>query len=558
MKEKIIHILLVGTFASVFYVNIFDNFFVWNDWTLIIENSLIKDWRNLPEIFTSAFWKPLLGEPFQVYRPLVLVSFMLDLSLWGLNPWGYHLTNILLHVLNSILTYILMGLYVSPTTAFIGSVLFASHPIHIGAVTYISGREELLASFFLLSGIISFLLSDRLQSRLLYPASLMLLCLALFAKETAVIFPLLFVIADWMLPAASRNGRPALRLGRHVAPVILAGLYLVWRALFVGRTNGLYEAGLVDLFHSVLLMFKASFLYLSLLAPWNLHFHEWVEIGIPFRDPQLWLGFLLLLGAVWRVRHAWRSGNQAVAFSVLWLLVYLLPLLYQASVVEGFFESWYYLPSLGVFLLAGLGMSRIQFAQAHIVWITFLIAVLLGVLTSYGNREWKNDMQIALHVSEASPGDPVALRLLGRANFRRGRVEEAEKAFQKGVDLSERDPRLHELLGRLYSFLDRDTDALASYHRMRDLAPRDPYSYWRIGRFYFEKRNLLEAEKHFAEAARLFPYSSEIHNDLAQVYFRQGKLEKARGELEAALRISPYSSTLRENLDSLLKRARPA
>ena len=157
MRERLFHLLLIACFAFLFYSNSFGNFFVWNDWTLIIENYLVKDWSNLPEIFTSAFWKPLLGEPPQIYRPLVLLSFTADFSLWGLNPWGYHLSNLLLHVLNSLLVYSLMGFYTSPLTACVGSLLFAVHPIHTEAVTYISGRVELLMSLFLLGGTVVFL-----------------------------------------------------------------------------------------------------------------------------------------------------------------------------------------------------------------------------------------------------------------------------------------------------------------------------------------------------------------------------------------------------------------
>ena len=89
MRGKWVHILVVCCFAALFYLNSFNNFFVWNDWPLIIENFLVHDWSNLPEIFTSAFWKPLIGEPSQIYRPVVLLSFMADYALWHLNPWGY-------------------------------------------------------------------------------------------------------------------------------------------------------------------------------------------------------------------------------------------------------------------------------------------------------------------------------------------------------------------------------------------------------------------------------------------------------------------------------------
>lgn len=561
MNSQKTHLAVISAAVFLFYADSFNNFFVWNDWTLIIENFLLKGWWNLPEIFASAFWKPLLGEPPQIYRPLVLVSFMADLAYWGLNPWGFHLVNLLLHVLNSALGYLLFRLYVPSTTALMGSVLFASHPIHTGAVTYISGRAELLMTFFLLSGILSFLQSEKYPSRLLYLLSLLLFFLALLTKETAVVFPLLLVVADWTVSPASWHNRISGRLARYLGPAAVIALYFVLRAAFVGGATSGYVPSLSNSLLQFLVAIKSISLYLGLLfLPWNLHFLHRIEPPLAPLSLQLWLSLLLLTGAGWGLQYALRSGSQTVVFSLLWLLVYLFPLAYLSGFSQSFIESWYYSPSLGFFLLVGLGLSRLQFWSVSRIylWLTLLIAVVLGGLTVNRNRDWKNDLQIALHVSTAAPDDAVAMRLLGHAYFRRGRTQEAEKAFQTAISLSPGDPRAHESLGRLYSFMGRDKEARASYQRMLELAPRDAYSHWRQGRFYLERRNFAEAEKYFAEAARLFPYSSELRNDLAQVYYRQGKLDAARVELEAALRISPYSSTLQENLKRALKGRQPS
>ncbi|TAK08083.1 hypothetical protein EPO44_03070, partial [bacterium] len=215
MREKLLHIFLIVCFATLFYTNSFANFFVWNDWTLIIENFLIKDWRNLPEIFTSAFWKPLVGEPSQIYRPLLSLSFMADFAVWGLNPWGYHLTNTLFHILNSILIYFLARVYVPAIPALMATLLFAVHPIHTEAVTYISGRGELIMTFFLLSGVLVFLKSEKRTSWLFYLVSLPLFFFALLTKETAVIFPLLLLAADGTAFPSSWQSDPSRRLARH-------------------------------------------------------------------------------------------------------------------------------------------------------------------------------------------------------------------------------------------------------------------------------------------------------------------------------------------------------
>ncbi|MFQ5902750.1 MAG: tetratricopeptide repeat protein, partial [Candidatus Binatia bacterium] len=462
-----------------------------------------------------------------------------------------------LHVLNCLLIYCLLRQYVSPTTALMGSVLFATHPIHTEAVTYISGRGEILMAFLLLSGTLLFLQSEKHRSWPLYVASLALFFFSLLSKETAVIFPLLLITADLTAhPISSRREIPR-RLVRQIGPLVSLSLYFILRKFFVGITLSGYGSPPPDFVHHLLLVLKAIPLYVGLLLlPWNLHFLHRIDPSTSPLDVQLLLAILLLVGAGWGLRYAMRSGNQAVLFAFLWFLLGLLPLVHFIGLNLPLLEGWIYLPSLGFFLLVALGISRLQFwspSRLHI-WLALLIATLLGVVTLDRNEDWRDEMHISLHTNAASPDDPVALRLWGNARFKRGRTYEAEKTFQKAVLIESQDPRLHESLGRLYSFFGRESEALASYQRMRELTPKDPYPYWRLGRFYLRRRNFAEAENYFAKAASLFPYSSELRNDLAQVYYLQGKLDAAEAEIRSALKILPRSPILQDNLEQILRR----
>lgn len=554
-REKLLHLLLIACFAALFYSNSFGNFFVWNDWTLIIENFLIKDWRNLPEIFASAFWKPLLGEPPRIYRPLVLVSFMADFSLWGLKPWGYHVTNISLHVVNSFLAYFLMRFCVSPATALGGALLFAVHPIQTEAVTYISGRGELLQSLFLMSGAILFLKSRRPKTWLWYLASLLLFFLAPLAKETAVLFPLWLMAAETALTAPFVAGGFTRLALRQVGPLMVVVFYIVMRSYYTGANFFAADWPIGEIWEGFHGTVRAAFHYFRfLLVPWNLRFLRAAPPPSVY-DASFLLGVVLLACAGWLLIFAWRRGGRAVIFGFLWLLIGFLPLAYAASVGLPFLESRLYLPSVGFFLLAALCLTRLKSlspSRLHI-WLLLLISTLLGGLTFYRNRDWKDDMTIATHTLQAAPDDPTALRLFGDAVFRRGKTQEAEKIFQTALQSAPQDPRLHESLGRLYSFVGKDREALEQYQRLRELTPKGPYAYWRLGRFHLRRRNLAEAEDYFARATTLFPYSSEIRNDLAQAYYLQGKLDKAEAELNAALKILPRSPVLQKNLEQVLR-----
>jgi tetratricopeptide (TPR) repeat protein len=554
MREKLVHIFLIAIFAALFYIDSFDNFFVWNDWTLIIENFLIKNWRHLPEIFTSAFWKPLIGEPPQIYRPLTLVSFMADFSLWHLNPGGYHLTNISLHVLNSLLVYFLMRVYVFPTVALMGSVLFAAHPIHSDAVTYISGRADLLMPFFLLSGTLLFLRSEKGRSWLLYAASLPLFLSALLAKETAAVFPLLLVAADITAFPSSWQSSPLRLLARQIGPFGILGLYFLSRKLFVGMSVSGYSLAPPDFFHHLFLVLKALPVYLGLiLFPLNLHFIHSLE---PQVDLQLWLSVVLMTAAGVGLRYAVRSGNRAVAFSLLWLWVSILSLIYPVMLGLSLIESWFYLASIGFFLLVALALDRLQFwssSRVHIL-LALLVAVLLGGITLERNRDWRDEMRISTNTFSASPNDPVAIRLMGNTSMRYGRTLEAERIIRKGLLLAPDDPALHHSLAALYRFMERETEALAHYNKALEYSSQEPYIYWILGHYCLQREKLIEAERYFSAAVRIFPYSSELHHDLARAYFLQEKFDLAEAELRAALKISPYSSVLKQNLDTVLKR----
>lgn len=144
-------LIVVLTFAV--YANSLQGEFIWDDKDLIVDNSYIKNWSNLDTNLTKDFFyrsqdKGKVG----YYRPVITLSYMLDYSLWKQNSSGYHLTNLIFHVLNSVTIYLLVLLLSgSLICSLLVSLLFAVHPIHTESVSWIAGRTDLIASFFLFS-----------------------------------------------------------------------------------------------------------------------------------------------------------------------------------------------------------------------------------------------------------------------------------------------------------------------------------------------------------------------------------------------------------------------
>ena len=136
MKRYIAFILLILV-SIIIFSNTFQNPFMWDDNELIVENRYIKHLKFIPFLFSFTYWKYHHPLTKGFYRPITTTSFALDYSLWGTNPFGYHLTNLLLHILNVILIYFLINRLGGRGLAFLAALFFAAHPIHTESVSWI-------------------------------------------------------------------------------------------------------------------------------------------------------------------------------------------------------------------------------------------------------------------------------------------------------------------------------------------------------------------------------------------------------------------------------------
>ena len=138
--------IILSVISVIVFFNTASNAFVYDDSVTVVHNSLIKNWKNIHSLFSFHYFM-LSGE--LSYRPVVTLSYFIDYFLWGLNPVGFHLTNIFLHAGNTILFYFFLKRVVKAnTSAFIAALLFTTHPVLTEAVNSVSYREDMLAAFF--------------------------------------------------------------------------------------------------------------------------------------------------------------------------------------------------------------------------------------------------------------------------------------------------------------------------------------------------------------------------------------------------------------------------
>jgi hypothetical protein len=352
----ILVLVTLGTFAASLVGG-----FVWDDEELIKEDRFVHSVQYAGHVFTPTYWKQDYAGTEGRYRPLRALTFIAEHKLWGERPFGYHLTNVLLHLAVVLLLYRLALLLTGDRWAgFLAALLFAVHPVHVESIVWVKNRTDLLAALFYVSSFLLFIRYFRdaagLTAKRWAVLSLVFL-LALLSKENAVTLPAMAVL--YLLFFEKKSIIPALRATLPwwgIAAAYLAGILIVF------RSSGLQAP--VDLSSSAL----ATFQYLRLLVlPYDLNAERMLASVTDFTGP-LFLGTLIYV----LIR---RTAFKELFFA-LWIVVALLPVLdVRFTISRVVAEQRLYLPSIGICLVAGALLSARPWARVAAVCIVAVFSV---------------------------------------------------------------------------------------------------------------------------------------------------------------------------------------
>src|SRR3989338_2023301 len=203
--HHILSISLILLISIAIYSNTLKNGFVYDDEFTVVNNTLIKNFSNLSKLFTKEYFTTSAE---MSYRPVVTFTYFIDYALYGLKPWGYHLTNLILHAINGVILYIFLTLLITHHSSLITliSLLFITHPVLTEAVNAISFREDLLCFLFFILALIPYIVHrslliahcSKFKAFCFQLLSLSFYLLALLSKEMAITFPLIIFLYEWI------------------------------------------------------------------------------------------------------------------------------------------------------------------------------------------------------------------------------------------------------------------------------------------------------------------------------------------------------------------------
>ena len=456
---------------------------------------------------TSMFRELLTPGRDAFYRPIPYMLYVIDYHLWGANPIGFHITNTVLHGAAGVLVYFLaaaiLGYGLAPLAV---ALLFAVHPIHTEAVSYIAGRTDvMLGIFFALSLLlyIGFRRSDGKAGHLLYAGSVLAFILALFCKEAAVALPLVLLLYDVYFSAGSKGKGLWKRLLPPLGPPVAIGLLYV----AVAATTGLGKAFTFNRFGlglQALTAIRALYRYLHLLLlPVDLSFAPDFPWSESFSEPNALLPLISVILLLTVVFVTYRS-SKVISFGLAWILVTILPISNLLAVTRFprplMAERYLYVPSIGFCVVAGSAIYGLmlrprtaagrRFSRGIGLTALGFVLVAYSSLTIGRNSDWQSQYSLATSTLEQNPNAVEARLVLADTYSEEGFHDKAEAEFRRAL-------------------LDN---------------PRSARAYLGLGIILGERGEYASAASHIKQAIALDPELADAYHSLGVVYCNMGMI----------------------------------
>ncbi len=512
---------------------------------MVSENVYINNWSKLPQLFKENIAAGGF-EKFNSYRPLQMLTYMLDYSFWKLDVRGYHLTNIILHVLVSLCVFWLVSmLYQKVMLAFLAGLFFALHPMHTEAVAYISGRADSLGALFVLLSLVFYVKYIQLNKISAYFFSLLFFVFALFSRENSLILPFLLLLYYYTF------GKK-IKIPAFLGVVGVTLTYVLFRIICLKSlmSDIIYSGTLLQRIPGV---FIAVFNYIKLLfLPFGLHM-EYGQRVFKFTHPDALPGLCIAV-VIASYLFLFRRKRGLVFFSLLWFVVTLAPSLNLYPLNAFMAEHWLYLPSIGFFLILSGGIiSLYDDAKTKNYAIAFACILILfySYLTVKQNTYWKDPAALYKRTLRFSPDSVRTYHLLADIYTRTGREEEALELLRKALQLNPTHHYGYNNIGNIYAALKKYPEAIDSYGRAIKIAPNYAGSYNNLGNVHSDTGEWDKAIWAYKKAIELNPNLVAAYNNLANIYNKTGNKEMAAALYRKAIELNPNIPEIHKNLQAL-------
>ncbi len=511
--------------------------------------------------------------PGGLWIPMTWLSLMVDHGLFGLSPGGYHLTNLLFHIVNIILLFVLLKRMTNALwkTAFVAA-LFALHPIHVESVAWVTERKDVLCTLFFMLTLLAYTRYVKRPDIKSYVLVFFLFALGLMAKPMLVTLPFVLLLLDyWPLgrfrfnPTANARGhedsRPA------IAYLVIEKLPLLFLSAAASVVTFCVQrsAGAIAPVEDISLGLRISNALVSYVTYIGKMFwpHRLAVLyphpgnSLPSWQPVL-ACLLLLCVSILAVRRIHKSPYFLVGW--LWYVGTLVPVsgISQAG-NQAMADRFTYIPLIGLFIIIAWGVpdlfSRWRHKQIGLATMGVSLLFIFMLTTWLQARYWANSIILYGHTLDVTSDNQIAQFGLGAALSKQGRTADAITHYYEALRLNPYYAKAHNNLGLALAKQGRTADAITHYYEALRLDPHYAEAHNNLANGLVSMGKEDEAIAQYSEALRLNPRYAKAHNNLANVLLSQGKIDQAIFHYSEALRLAPHNAKIHTNLGTALLRS---
>lgn len=556
-------LILIGLTLAVYHPVLDFDFTNWDDPTYVTENLMIRslDSDHLKEMFT----KPVSLN----YHPLTMISLAKDYHIAemfgeaspenpfpGLNPAMYHFTNLLFHLLNTLLVFwFIFLLGKNRWIAFGTALLFAIHPVHIESVAWISERKDVLYTFFYLLGLVAYMKYLANNKMVYYILLFVFFVFSLLSKGVAVSLPVLLFGIDFFT-----RRKNSLKLILEKIPLLIVAVAFGLAAIRIQAEGAIAKEGVISLWQKLSFASYGFFMYLArFFAPVKLSaFYPYPELTLDQSLPLVFQFFfpaaiLLFAFVVWK----WKK-YRLLAFSFFFYFVTIALVLQFIPVGRAIMADRYaYVPYIGVafFLLYGLknlleGLKPASHARTKYLFIALFVGFssFMVYASSKQVKVWENSETLWTQVIQNYPQVDVAYK--NRGNHY-GSLMQADKAmadYQVLIDRNQVDDQTWGNIGNIHRMKGRNEEALQAYNKQIELAP-EKYKGWVNRAIIYSILNQFDKSfPDFEKALELGAPMNVVAQSRAYSFLNAGQLNEAEQDFMYMIKFNRYDPKFFEGL----------
>ena len=593
-----VQLLVVIVLAVLSYSNTFDVPFQMDDVGNIVRNPAIKNLGNFLQIDGIALSSPtdVFDKSLFKMRYIGYLTFALNYAVHGLDAWGYHFVNLLIHLTTSLLLYILVlltfktsrflsvhGEQQEPVNsrnviAFFTALIFAVHPVQTQAVTYIVQRFASLATMLWMLSLVSYIMvrlssvtaTGVIKRSSWYVLSLVSAILAMKTKEFAMLLPVIIVIYEFMFLDGGLKKRLL-----YLAPLCLT-LLTVPLSLMTTANIGLTDSaakisgalGGISRLDYLFTQFRVIVTYIRLLLfPANQRFDYDYPVYRSFFIPEVLISFLFLLSVFLLALFVYFLSRfperrhshlyRLMAFGLFWFFITLSAESSFLPIADVIFEHRLYLPSIGfvLALVSAVELLRVEWCKRALAVIKFplyallLLAIGFSAATYARNSVWRDRFGLLEDEVKKSPGKDRPRYLLGIMYGDHGLMEKAVYHLKIATAANPGSIGSHFSLAITYMRMGRLDEAVYEYKQSIALKFEFAEAHSGLGDVYALQGRSEAALNEYLIALRLKPGLAEVHYNLGNIYADLGRNDEAEKEFRAALMHQPDFIEARRKLE---------